>query len=161
RAPPPAAPPRPKRRPPPLPPGVHDDTAEAAAHLVRAPGVLVIVDGYNAAKWLWPDLALPDQRDRLVDALAELEARTGAAIHVVFDGADVAPARTGPRRRVRVSFSPAGVEADDVILEMLDGEPVARAVVVASNDRRVQDGARDRGAASISVPQLASVLRRA
>ena len=159
RSPRPAAPPR--RRPPPLPPGVHDDTAEAAAHLVRVPGVLVMIDGYNAAKTMWPDLALPDQRERLLDALAELEARTGAAIHVVFDGADLPPARTGPRRRVRVSFSPAGVEADDVILEMLDAEPVANAVVVASSDRRVQDGARARGAASINIPQLAGVLRRA
>ena len=157
------APPPRRRRPPALPPAVFDDTVEAAAHLVRVPGVLVVVDGYNAAKALWPDVAPLELRERLVDALSELEARTSADIQVVFDGADLGgPApRPSARRRVRVTFSPADVEADDVILDLVDGLPPDRPVVVASSDRRVQDGARDRGAGVISSAQLAAVLRRA
>ena len=165
--PPPSPPGRPpparRRRPPALPPAVFDDTVEAAAHLVRVPGVLVVVDGYNAAKALWPDVAPLELRERLVDALSELEARTSADIQVVFDGADLGgPApRPSARRRVRVTFSPADVEADDVILDLVDGLPPDRPVVVASSDRRVQEGARDRGAGVISSAQLAAVLRRA
>jgi predicted RNA-binding protein with PIN domain len=141
---------------------VLDDTAEAAEHLVRVPGALVLVDGYNAAKLLWPAAPAAELRERLVDALSELEARSGADVHVVFDGADVpaAPPRPGGRRPVRVTFSPPDVEADDVILALVDAVPPARAVVVASSDRRVQDGARRRGANVISSAQLAAVLHR-
>ncbi|MGQ0521183.1 MAG: NYN domain-containing protein, partial [Actinomycetota bacterium] len=156
----PPAPPR--RRPAALPPAVFEDTAEAAAHLMRVPDVLVLVDGYNAAKALWPDVEPLELRGRLVDALTELAARTGARIHVVFDGADVGglharPGRTG----VRVSFSPPDVEADDVILTLVDETPIPRPVVVATSDRRVQDGARRRGASVVSSRQLAAVLGRA
>ncbi|MGH9178903.1 MAG: NYN domain-containing protein, partial [Acidimicrobiales bacterium] len=151
----------PARRPAALPPAVLDDSVAAAAHLVRVPGTLVLVDGYNAAKALWPDVPGIELRERLVDALSELHARTGAGIHVVFDGADMGHARPRPRSGVRVSFSPSDVEADDVILELVDEEPVQRPVVVASSDRRVQDGARRRGASVVSSAQLAGVLRRA
>lgn len=152
----------PPRRPAPLPPAVLDDSPEAAAHLVRVPGALLLVDGYNAAKLLWPAVSAVELRERLVDALSELEARSAADIHVVFDGADVPPPppRAGGRRPVRVSFSPPEVEADDVILALVDGEPPARTVVVASSDRRVRDGARARGANVISGAQLAAVLHR-
>ena len=151
----------PTRRPAALPPAVLDDSVEAAAHLVRVQGTLVLVDGYNAAKALWPELPAIELRERLVDALSELHARTGAAIHVVFDGAGLGVARPRPRGGVRVSFSPADVEADDVILGLVDQEPSSRPVVVASSDRRVQDGARARGASVVSSPQLAAVLGRA
>lgn len=152
-----------RRRPAALPPAVFDDTVEAAAHLIRVPGVLVLVDGYNVAKAVWPDVAPLELRERLVDALSEHEARTGAEIHVVFDGADLGGPlpRAASRRHVRVTFSPADVEADDVILDLVDAEPAPRPVVVASSDRRVQDGARTRGANVISSPQLAAVLGRA
>ncbi len=151
-----------RRRPAALPPAVFDDTTEAAAHLVRVPGALVLVDGYNAAKALWPDEAPLELRERLVDALSELVARTGAVIHVVYDGADLGmpPSRPATTRGVRVSFSPADVEADDVILDLVDAEPPARAVVVASSDHRVRDGARRRGANVITSAQLAAVLGR-
>ena len=165
--PPPSRPPRvgpaaPRRRPAALPPAVFDDTTEAAVHLVRVPGALVLVDGYNAAKALWPDAAPLELRERLVDALSELVARTGSVIHVVYDGADVGlpPSRPTTTRGVRVSFSPADVEADDVILDLVDAEPPARAVVVASSDHRVRDGARRRGANVITSAQLAAVLGR-
>ena len=151
-----------RRRPSGLPPAVFDDTAEAAAHLVRVPNALVLVDGYNAAKALWPDVAPHELRERLVDALSELVARTGVSVHVVYDGADLGLLQTRPvsRRGVRVSFSPAGVEADDVILDLVEVVPLDRPVVVASSDRRVQDGARQRGANVISSAQLAAVLGR-
>jgi predicted RNA-binding protein with PIN domain len=149
------------RRPAPLPPLVHDDSAEAAEHLVRLPNVSLLVDGYNATLSTWPDLPLPEQRRRLVDALAELAARTGARPEVVFDGAEVVPARQAappPRSLVKVTFTSSDVEADD--------ELIARArslhlpVVVASDDRRVRSGARAAGANVLGVDQLLAALRR-
>ena len=157
---PPRPPAGPRRHPAPLPPAVFDDSTAAAAHLVRVPNAVVLVDGYNAAKSLWPDLPGPEMRDRLDSALAELVARTGARVHVVYDGADVGPQVAAGRRGVRVTFSPEGVEADDVILDLVDELPVTTAVVVASNDNRVRDGARSRGANVISIPQLAAVVGR-
>ncbi|MBW3601882.1 MAG: NYN domain-containing protein [Actinobacteria bacterium] len=157
--------PRPRRRAATLPPAVFDDTPEAADHLVRLPGALLLVDGYNASLAYRPELPLAELRRRLVDAVDELVARTGVEAHIVFDGAEVEggghPMRTGGRRRAaRVRFSPPDVEADDVILGMVDETPPARPVVVASDDRRVQDGARHRGANVISTTQLLAALRR-
>ena len=153
-----------RRRPAPLPPAVFEDSTEAAEFLVRVPGALLLVDGYNASLAYRPDLPIPELRRRLVDAVDELVARTGVEAHVVFDGAEVDDDRLersgGRRRSARVAFSPPDVEADDVILALVDAAPASRPVIVASNDRRVQDGARERGANVISSTQLLAALRR-
>lgn len=154
--------PSPRRRPVPLPPGVLDDSSEAADHLIRVPGIAVLVDGYNVSQTGWPGLPIAEQRRRLVDALTELAARTGADVSVVFDGSDTAwPAPVATTARaVRVSFSPAGVEADDVVIERVAELAPLRPVVVVSSDRRVQDGARASGANVVSSAQLLAALRR-
>jgi predicted RNA-binding protein with PIN domain len=151
-----------RRTPVPLPPAVLDDSPEAAEHLVRVPNVLLLVDGYNVSQTGWPDLPIAEQRRRLVDALAELAARTTADVHVVFDGSDppwppTVPATLQP---VRVSFSPPDVEADDVVLARVADVDPGRPVVVASSDRRVRDGAADQGANVLTSAQLLAALRR-
>jgi predicted RNA-binding protein with PIN domain len=135
---------------------------EAADHLFRVPGMVVLVDGYNASQLGWFELPIAEQRRRLVDALTEAVARTGADISVVFDGADpVWPALVPTTaRRVKVSFSPAGVEADDVVLARVADLDPGRPVLVASSDRRVRDGAEALGANVISSAQLLAALRR-
>jgi predicted RNA-binding protein with PIN domain len=152
------------RQPVALPAAVFDDSFEAAEHLVRVRGILLIVDGYNVTISSWPHLELPRQRHHLVDALAELAMRTGLQVHVVFDGTDLNN-RFGPpaaaRRRMRVTFSPDGVEADEVIINLVDQLDPAQPVVVATDDREVRDGVRQRGANVMSVAQLLAVLRRA
>lgn len=151
--------PAPRRQPAPMPPAVFDTALDAGDHLLKN-GVLLLVDGYNMTISSWPGMAIPDQRDRLVDALCELALRTHADVHVVFDGAQVQPAPVAPPRAVRVSFTPEDVEADDRILELIDAEPVARTVVVASDDGRVRRGATDRGANVLTGPQLFHSMRR-
>ena len=122
---------------------------------------MVVVDGYNVSQTAWPGVSIADQRSRLVDACAELHARTGADADLVFDGADVPRLRTpSGRAGVRVRFSPAGVEADDVVIGLVDEYPLSRPVVVASSDRRVREGARRRGANVVSAAQLLGLLRR-
>jgi len=144
-----------------LPPLVLDDSAEAADHLVGLPNVAVLVDGYNATLTAWPGLPLPEQRLRLIDALAELAARTGARPEVVFDGAEVGPglrSGTGPRSLVKVSFTPPDVEADDILIARAHAR--ALPVVVASDDQRVRAGARAAGANVLGIGQLLAALRR-
>lgn len=158
-----AAPPRPVPQPVELPPGVWDDSVEAADHLMRVEGVLVVVDGYNVTKLARPELPLPEQRRWLADAAAELAARTGARLELVFDGAGQgasAPADRERRARVQMRYSPDGVEADDVVIGLVAELAGAHPVVVASDDRRVQEGSRRGGANVITVSQLLAVLRR-
>ncbi|MBW3558131.1 MAG: NYN domain-containing protein, partial [Actinobacteria bacterium] len=153
-----ASPPQEDRLPLVLPPGLLEGSTEAAEFLVRAPGILVLVDGYNATLRRWPEHPIAEQRQRLVQALVGLSARSGCEVHVVFDGAgDLARAPAVPRARVRVTFSPAGVEADDVILDLLDQAPAHRPVAVASDDRRVRGQAAARGANTLSQEQLFAV----
>ena len=155
--------PRPPRRAPvPLPPGVLDDSVEAADHLFRVPRIIVLVDGYNASQRGWYDLPIPEQRRRLVDALTEMAMRSGADVTVIFDGAESAWPAAVPKTTplVKVSFSPADVEADDVILARVADIDPSRPVLVASSDRRVQDGAAAQGANVISSDQLLAVMRR-
>ena len=144
-----------------LPPGVADDSVEAVDHLVRAPGALLLVDGYNISQAAWYQDPIARQRSRLVDALAELHGRTGVEVEVVFDGADVERVSDrSARPAVRVRFSAPGVEADDVVLGLVDAAPSRRPVIVASSDHRVRDGARRRGANVLGARQLLSALRR-
>jgi predicted RNA-binding protein with PIN domain len=142
---------------------VLEESAEAAEYLVRAEGMTLVVDGYNVSKSAWPSLSIQEQRRRLVDALAELEARAGVRIQVVFDGAEQAGPARGPRLHrtsVAVSFSPPDVEADDVIIARIADSPGDAPIVVASDDRRVRDEVRARGANVIGTRQLLDLLGR-
>jgi predicted RNA-binding protein with PIN domain len=150
-----------RRRPVRMPSGIVDDSVAGAEHIVTRPGAVLIVDGYNATLSSWPDLALEHQRDRLVALMSDLTARiVGLEAIVVFDGAEaVGPVSRRRRSPVQVQFSPPDIEADDVVLAMIDDVSSDRVVVVASNDRRVRDGARDAGANVISVHQLIALVR--
>jgi predicted RNA-binding protein with PIN domain len=156
-----AAPERRERRSPvPLPPATFDDSMEAAEHLIRAPGVLVLVDGYNISNARWHGRPPAEQRERLLGACDELHARLGTDVEVVFDGVGEEAVPTAPRAGVRHRFTPTGTEADDAILAIADAEPASRPVVVVSSDRRVRDGARARGANVLGAKQFLHVLRR-
>jgi len=144
-----------------LPPGVFDDTAMAADHLLRLPGVLVLVDGYNVTISTRGDLTLPVQRRWLVDAASGTAARTGAVFEVVFDGAAIGRLAGGGRGLgVHVRFTAPDEEADDVVLDLVRHAPGERPVVVVSDDHRVRDGARRLGANVLGVAPLVEVLRR-
>ncbi len=157
---PPRTTPGPVRLPAPLPPGIFEDEPAAAEHLVRRPGAVLVVDGYNASLRRWPDLALPEQRRRLTDALSALSARSGAEVHVVFDGADDQGGRStgGARRGVTVTFSAGATEADEVIIDLPRRLPLVRPVVVATDDRRVRRTCAAAGANVISQAQLFALL---
>ena len=142
-----------------IPGGLLDDSVEVALHLIRQPGAITIVDGYNVAKLGWPDLALADQRDCCLDGMEDLVRRYGIRVQVVFDGADVVGVATG-RRMVRVRFTPAGLSADDEIRGLARELPADRPVVVVTNDREIVAGVRTAGANVISSEQFLGVIRR-
>jgi predicted RNA-binding protein with PIN domain len=155
---------KPKRAPalrprPPVPPGMVADSPEALDAMLRAPGTVLIVDGYNVSMRAWDDATLVDQRKRLGAALASLHARTRASITLVFDGAEVEGVR-GPRRPgVRVVFSEQGEEADRVIVRSVRALPARVPVVVASSDGEVRADAERHGAVVVSAPTLLGALR--
>jgi predicted RNA-binding protein with PIN domain len=145
-----------------LPGGLLDDSVAAAEHLLRTPGAVLVVDGYNVTMTGWPELGAAEQRRRLVGLLADLAARTSTTVELVFDGAEVdsgtitvpAPAR----QWVRVRFSPPDVEADDVVLDLVAQLPASRPVIVVSSDNRVREGARRGGANLLYSRQLLDTL---
>jgi predicted RNA-binding protein with PIN domain len=139
--------------------GLTEESAEGLAALLGTKGVAVLVDGYNVAMEGWPALDAASQRDALVTALGTLRSRTGAQMHVVFDGTGEGgrPAVAAPLP-VRVHFSSEATEADDLILEMVADLPAEVPVVVISTDRRVADGARRRGANAVRSRHLLDLL---
>jgi predicted RNA-binding protein with PIN domain len=145
-----------------LPGGIRDDSVEAVEHLLRIQGVVLAVDGYNVSMTGWPDMPVAEQRRRLVLALGDAAARTGTQVEVIFDGAEVEPIGLprSARPLVCVRFSPADVEADDVLLDLVSQLPASRPVVVASSDNRVRDGARFLGANLVHARQLVELIRR-
>lgn len=148
-----------RRTPMPLPPGMFDDSTDALDYLLRIPGIVVLVDGYNVTRTNHDDWPLEDQREWLAQGLRALSARTAASFDVIFDGADVGAVAGGGRDRgVSVRFSPEGVEADDVIIERSGRVNADRPLLVVSSDRRVQAGAAANGANVASSAQLLAVL---
>ncbi|RZQ59401.1 NYN domain-containing protein [Amycolatopsis suaedae] len=132
----------------------------ALERLLSLPTVHLIVDGYNVSKTGYPELALADQRDRLVGQLGALAARTSTEVTVVFDGAGVISVPTAASRGVRVLFSDKGVQADDVIRSLVAAEPGGRPVVVATSDKAVVDSVRRKGAHPVPSAVLLSRLGR-
>lgn len=145
-----------------LPGGMLDDSPEAVAWLLRQPGAVLIVDGYNVSKAQWPDVPAAEQRDRLVAALRQMATRTGGRVDVVFDGAEgVSHAGRGTARDpVHIRFSDPDVEADDDIIALVSELASGVLVAVASSDNRVRAGAARGGANLVHARQLLEALRR-
>jgi predicted RNA-binding protein with PIN domain len=114
--------------------------------LLALPRAHLIVDGYNVTKRGFPDLALEQQRGRLVSSLGGIAAQCGAEVTVVFDGAEKLVGIAGPPRGVRVLFSRKGQTADDLIRQLVRAEPAGRPIIVISSDKEVADGVRRHGA---------------
>lgn len=133
-------------------------SSEELAQALTLPRCHLLVDGYNVSKGLWPNAPLQQQRDRLLAALGALQARTGAEVTVVFDGADVGAVPAVATKGVRVRFSEAGELADRVLVRLVGAEPAGRPVVVASSDNALASGARSAGARTVDRDVLCGLL---
>lgn len=151
----------PRRSPVRLRSGVHEDSPEGIRQLLGLPALVAVVDGYNVTMEGWPTLDRGAQRDSLVAAAGGLQAQVPASIHLVFDGdADGGRPAVGAPLPVRVHFSAADTEADDLILDMVARLPTDVPVLVVSSDRRVAEGARRLGANAVASSVLLELLRR-
>jgi len=135
-----------RRKPLAIPGAVYGRPLDEAEHLLRSRDVVVLVDGYNVAKLGWPAASLEQQRNACIDGAERIARRWGTLVHVVFDGAVVVGAHAPGRRLVRVSYSPAGVTADDVLRAEVDAIDTHRPVVVVTNDQAVVHDVRAAGA---------------
>lgn len=135
------------------------DAVSTTEHLLRVPGALVIVDGYNVAKLGWPHVSLEQQRDVCVRMLEDVARRWATDILVVFDGADVVGGHSG-RRLVAVRFSPPGSSADEVICEEVRRQPARRPLVVVTNDNAIVEAVRREGANVTPSDALLATARR-
>jgi predicted RNA-binding protein with PIN domain len=109
----------------------------AVDRLLALPNVHVIVDGYNVTKTGYGELALADQRTRLISSMAALAGRSGAEITIAFDGGTKPPAQPRTPRGVRVLFSASDEIADDLIRRLVAAEPEGRPIVVVTSDQQV------------------------
>jgi chemotaxis protein histidine kinase CheA len=151
---------RPKRAPVQVPPGMMADTPEAAETMVRTPGLAVVVDGYNVSMLAWPEAPVAEQRERLFGALAEFQLRTRVGVTLVFDGANVPGVRPPRRPGLRVVFSAAGQEADEVVVEEVATRPLDVPVLVVSSDAWVRNRAEALGAQVLPSATFLALLRR-
>jgi predicted RNA-binding protein with PIN domain len=143
-----------------VPPGMVEDDPDALDAMLRTPRAVLVVDGYNVSMLAWGDVPPAQQRDRLLNAVSELQLRTRARIVLVFDGADVGSVLPPRRPGVRVVFSPEGEEADAVVVRQASDLPAEVPVVVASSDAWVGEQARESGAHVVSSATLLRALRR-
>jgi predicted RNA-binding protein with PIN domain len=127
-----------------------------------------VIDGYNlihALGMIQKHLdagGLEASRRWLLDYLAELFGEDADRVTVVFD-AKQAP-RNLPRhqayRGLHVHFAPKGQSADDWIETLIANEKTPAALVVVSNDHRLQDAGRKRGARAWSDQALLDFLEK-
>ena len=148
------------RKPVALPGGIYGSSSDAAEFLVRHPGMVVLVDGYNVAKLAWPRLELEDQRERCIETCEDVARRFGANIAVVFDGSTVTGANAAGRRLVRVAFSPEGVIADDVLRAEVEAIADELPVLVVTNDQAIVTDVRAMGANTLTSEQWLELGRR-
>jgi predicted RNA-binding protein with PIN domain len=149
------------RRPLPVPRGRFEDDPATLDAWLDAPGVHLLIDGYNVTKSAagFPDLELPAQRERLIEQLEKLALRKGVPTTVVFDGSDIPPGTSRLRRaRVRVEYSRPGEIADDHLIAKLASMP-PHPVVLVTGDRELQERARAEGATIGAAAQLLELAR--
>jgi hypothetical protein len=142
-----------------LPAGVGPDSPEAIDAVARMGGrVAVIVDGYNAGLALGPGTAA-EVRSRLEPHLRRLRSLGGSAmtVTVVWDSKAEQQGSRKPGGGIEVVFAPAGVEADDVVVNIAARR--SRCVVI-TNDRAVRERAERTGALALWSDALVAWARK-
>jgi predicted RNA-binding protein with PIN domain len=143
-----------------LPGGLVASSTAGIEAMLGTPDVVLVVDGYNVTKHAWPDATAAEQRERLGIAITAMHRRLGCNVVVVFDGDSSGVARPPLRRGgVRVVFTDAAEEADDVVIAEVAALPKRVPAVVASSDAWVREQAEAQGAVVVSAAALVDSLR--
>ena len=123
--------------------------------------LVLVVDGYNVSQRAWPQAVLSDQRERLARALHQIHVRYGCEIVCCFDGDGTEGVKPLRRAGLRVVFSAADQEADELVVETVSALPKRIPVVVVSSDAWVREHSNAEGATVISAQTLLDVAQRA
>ncbi len=143
-----------------LPRGLVADSQAGVEAMLQTPDVVLVIDGYNITKRAWPEATAADQRERLGIATTALHRRLGCGVVIVFDGDGSGLARPTLRRGgVRVLFSDASEEADEVVVRETGALPKRVPVIVASSDGWVREHAEAEGAVVVGADALLRVLK--
>ncbi len=122
-----------------------------------------IIDGYNLLRnsslGVPQHLDLEGQREHLNRLLLSYANRTGYHLTVVFDGATSRTTNARVSKLLRIIFSQADKEADDIIREMIRKEKHPAELTVVSSDNAIQFTARDHGAGCLSSADFSRILR--
>jgi len=122
----------------------------------------IIIDGYNLLRCdAWPvtkERDLEGQRDDLIRQLQTYAAKQGDSIVVVFDNSSGAMKQIHHGSLLKIVYSPASKEADEVIQQMIRKAPSARNIVVVSTDRAIRNTAKDHGAVSMRSESFCNML---
>lgn len=143
-----------------VPQGMVGQSVEGLRAALTSGNPALVVDGYNVSMLAWGEEPPDAQRQRLCARLESLSMRTGRAVTVVFDGADVEGVRPVRRSGVRVVFSREGEEADDVVIREVRALPLERPAIVVSSDRTVQVHAEEAGAMPVRSDLFLELIRR-
>lgn len=114
----------------------------------------LIIDGYNvmhalAVKREWPGKTFQDRRRGFLAKLNAYAAGRRDRITVVFDGTKGGDEMGGGETvgMIDARYSPRGVEADELIRNLVDAAPRPGELLVVTSDKPVASYARTRGAA--------------
>ena len=121
-----------------------------------------LIDGNNLLG-SWGGPAVPgDGRVEVLRRVAEFCRRKGARAVLVFDGAPFRPDQDNQQLgAVSLRFPTAGVDADTVIREIVDGASRPAELVVVTSDRPLYSYARTRGARALRAHEWNALARPA
>ena len=127
-----------------------------------------VIDGYNLIHALgmiqrhMNPGGLEDSRSKLLAFLAWAFGADSARVRVVFDAKHAPRGVPKQQRRhgLHIHFAPTNQSADDWIEKMIDEESQPRSLIVISNDMRLQNAARHRGARAWSHEALLDFLEK-
>ncbi len=140
---------------------VGDSVEGASAMLASSADLVLVVDGYNVSQRAWPEASLADQRGRLARALHQIHLRYGCDIVCCFDGDGTEGVKPLRRAGLRVVFSAADHEADELVVETVASLPKRIPALVASSDAWVREHATSEGAVVIGSSTVLAVAQRA
>jgi predicted RNA-binding protein with PIN domain len=151
------------RRPLRAPLGRLEDDPETLDEWMSEHDVHLLVDGYNVTKARggYGRLELAGQRQRLVQDLERLARRKHVRATIVFDGSLLPPgtARRHRGKQVEVHYSKPPASGDDHLVALLSDLP-PEPVIVATDDRELQERVRRLGATVALSAQLLNLMRR-